>query len=87
MVSLSPSGIIRMCYLAAVPRPGHTRPDLESLEVVIPGISRRVVFLDGPYMDISASAIRELAAQGQSIDHLVPGPVAEHIKEHKIYTN
>lgn len=80
-----PSGIIRMCYLAAVPRPGYQRPDLKSLEAVVPGISQRVVFLDGPHIDISASSIREMAARGQSINHLVPGPVADYIREHKLY--
>jgi nicotinate-nucleotide adenylyltransferase len=82
-----PSGIIRMCYLAAVPRPGYQRPDLESLEDIIRGISQRVVFLDGPHIDISASAIRDLAARGKSINHLVPDPVAEYIREHKLYSN
>ena len=82
-----PTGIIRMCYLAAVPRPGYQRPDLKSLEDVIPGITKRVVFLAGPHIDISASAIRDLAARGKSINHLVPEAVAEYIKEHKLYTN
>ena len=82
-----PSGIIRMCYLAAVPRPGYQRPDLKSLEDIIPGISQRVVFLDGPHINISASAIRGLAARGKSINHIVPDPVDRYIREHKLYSN
>ena len=81
-----PKRIIEMCYLAAVPRPGWPRPSLEALEKDIPGISKKVVFLDKPKLDISASAIREMEARGESIDRLVPGPVAGYIKKHKLYT-
>jgi nicotinate-nucleotide adenylyltransferase len=80
-----PSRIIKMCYLVAVPRPGFTRPNQEALEVSVPKISPRVVFLEKPWLDISASAIRELAERGLPIDHLVPKPVAEYIREHKLY--
>ena len=80
-----PSRLIKMCYLVAVPRPGCQRPDLVALEASIPGISQRVVVLEKPQIDISASAIRELAAKGQTLSHLVPGAVAEYIKKHKLY--
>jgi nicotinate-nucleotide adenylyltransferase len=81
-----PWRIIKMCCLVAVPRPGGTRPNLEALEAGVPGISRRVVFLEKPQVDISASAIRELAARGLSLRHLVPEPVAEYIRQHKLYS-
>lgn len=81
-----PSRIIKMCYLVAVPRPGCQRPNLEALAASIPGIAQRVVFLEKPQVDISASAIRELAARGASIDHLVPEPVADYIRQHKLYS-
>ena len=81
-----PERIIEMCYLAAVPRPGWPRPSLEDLEKDIPGISKKVVFIDKPRLNISASGIREMAARGESIDRLVPGPVADYIKKHKLYT-
>jgi nicotinate-nucleotide adenylyltransferase len=80
-----PLRIIEMCYLVAVPRPGYQRPNLEALEASIPGISQWVVFLEKPQVDISASAIRELAARGAPVNHLVPGPVAEYIAKHKLY--
>ena len=81
-----PERILSMCKLAAVPRPGRSRPDIRALEEKLPGISGRVVFLDKPHADISASAIRKMAAEGKSIDQLVPAPVAEYIKEQKLYT-
>ena len=80
-----PSKIISMCTLAAVPRPGYTKPRLRGLEGVLPGISKKVIFLEKPRVDISATEVRELAARGESIEHLVPKPVAEYIKKNKLY--
>ncbi len=80
-----PERIISMCVLAAVPRPGFARPDIRALEKNVPGITDRVVFLDKPLTDISSTDIREKASKGESIIDLVPGPVADYIKEHKLY--
>jgi nicotinate-nucleotide adenylyltransferase len=80
-----PSRIIAMCRLVAVPRPGRPRPNLEELEARVPGVSRRLIFLEKPEIDISSSHIRELAARGEPIEHLVPGPVAQYIRAHKLY--
>jgi nicotinate-nucleotide adenylyltransferase len=80
-----PARLVGLCRLAAVPRPGQPRPDLEALEKVIPGISGRVLFMDKPCVDISASAIRETAGRGEPIGHLVPENVAAYIKEHGLY--
>jgi nicotinate-nucleotide adenylyltransferase len=80
-----PERLIQMCCLVAVPRPGWPRPDVAALENSVPGISKRVIFLERPYIDISASAIRGLVARGLPIRDLVPGPVADYIRRHKLY--
>ncbi len=80
-----PSRLITMCRLVAVPRLGYPLPDLEALEASIPGLSQRVTLMDKPEIDISASAIRNRVAQGLSIRHLVPEPVDEYIRQHKLY--
>ena len=80
-----PKRLIKMCYLVAVPRPGYPRPKLKALEASIPGISQRVMLLDEPYIDISASAIRDRVARGLSVRHLVPEAVNRYIKEHGLY--
>ena len=80
-----PSRLIKMCYLVAVPRPGYSRPNLKKLEAFIPGISQRVMFMDKPKIDISASVIRDRVARGLSVRHLVPEPVNRYIKQHRLY--
>jgi len=77
--------LIQLCYFVAVPRPGVTRPNLKTLEASIPGVSQRVMLMDKPYIDISASDIRDRVARGLSVRHLVPEPVNRYIKEHGLY--
>jgi nicotinate-nucleotide adenylyltransferase len=80
-----PETLIRLCCLVAVPRPGYSFPDQKALEGAIPGIGRRVIRLDAPNIDISATEIRDRLARGASISDLVPGPVADYIREHGLY--
>ena len=80
-----PKRLIKLCYLVAAPRPGYPRPKLKALEASIPGISQRVMVLDEPYIDISASVIRDRVARGLSVRHLVPEAVNRYIKEHGLY--
>jgi len=80
-----PERLITMCRLVAVPRPGYPLPDLKALEASIPGLSQRVVLMDRPEIDVSASAIRDRVVRGLSIRHLVPEPVAGYIRQHKLY--
>jgi nicotinate-nucleotide adenylyltransferase len=80
-----PSRLIKLCRLVVVPRPGYPLPDLKALESLIPGLSQRVMLMDKPEIDISASLIRARAARGLFIRHLVPEPVEGYIKQHKLY--
>ncbi len=80
-----PARIIELCKLVAVPRPGHPRPDLRSLETSIPGLSQSVILLEKPEVDISASDIRDRVARGLPISGLVPEVVERYIVEHKLY--
>ena len=77
--------LIELCYLVAAPRPDVKKPDLKALETEIPGISQRVMLMNRPLVDISATNIRERVARGLSVRHLVPEPVNRYIKEHGLY--
>ena len=81
-----PERLIKLCRLVAVPRVGYLVPDLKALEAAIPGLANRVILLDTPLIDISASLIRKRVAQGLSIGHLVPAPVDRYIREQGLYT-
>jgi nicotinate-nucleotide adenylyltransferase len=80
-----PSRLIELCRLVAVPRVDFPPPDLKSLEAAIPGLSKRVILLNAPRIDVNASEIRRMVREGLSIRNLVPEPVEKYIKEHKLY--
>jgi nicotinate-nucleotide adenylyltransferase len=79
-----PSRLIQMCHLVVFTRPGAVL-SLKSLESAIPGISQRVIFVDVPQIDISATQIRQRVAQGASIRYIIPEAVERYILEHKLY--
>ena len=80
-----PGRLIQLCTLVAVIRPGLSRPDLKLLESSVPGITKSVVWLDIPPINVSSSDIRDRVARGQSIHGLVPEDVESYIKENKLY--
>jgi len=80
-----PEGVVEMCYLVAAMRPGSGALDLDSLERSIPGISKSIILLDNPLLDISSSDIRDRVSAGLSITDLVPDTVARYIKEQGLY--
>jgi len=80
-----PARIVRMCRLVAVPRPGYSLPDLDSLEKDVPGLSQKLIVLNKPEIDISSTSIRERVARGLSVNHLVPAQVADYIEQNRLY--
>jgi len=80
-----PAKLIEMCFLVAVPRPGYERPNMKKLEAALPGISKKVILMDKPRLEISATDIRNKVAQGLPISGLVPQLVEEYIKENGLY--
>ena len=80
-----PARLLRLARIAVAPRPGHPAPTPAWLAQRLPGFAERVVVLEGPHLDISASDIRARVAAGRPIERLVPPPVAAYIEAHHLY--
>ena len=80
-----PARLLDLARIAIAPRAGHAPPDLAAFEAAFPGRRDRIVVIDGPDVDVSASAIRRRAARGESVDGLVPPKVAALIRDDRLY--
>jgi nicotinate-nucleotide adenylyltransferase len=80
-----PGGIVQQARLAVMPRPGW-EADLGELEQTVPGVCERLVWLDTPCLDISATDLRRRARQGLPLRYLLPPAVEAYIREHRLYT-
>lgn len=80
-----PERIIELATLAVARRPDVTQAEVEEAARRLPGLLERVVWLDMPPLDISATEIRARVRRGEAIDGLVPSPVTEYIWERGLY--
>ncbi|MDQ3127888.1 MAG: ribosome silencing factor, partial [Chloroflexota bacterium] len=67
------------------PRAGHPPPDPAWIAAAFPGRTDRIIAIDGPALDISASAIRRHVAADELLDGLVPPAVAQAIAADRLY--
>jgi nicotinate-nucleotide adenylyltransferase len=79
-----PARLIELCRLAVVARPGY-RPDLAELKAALPGLDRRLDWVDMPVLGISASDLQRRVRQGRSIRYQVPAAVARYVAERHLY--
>ena len=80
-----PRRVLELARLAVAPRDGYPDAGSAFLAVHFPDLARRAVFLDGPRIRLSASALRDRAAAGRSLRYLVPDAVAAYIGDHGLY--
>jgi nicotinate-nucleotide adenylyltransferase len=81
-----PHRLIQLTWLAVTPRPGYV-VHMPLLEQALPGISRRLIWLDAPFLDIASHDLRQRVRQGGSIRYLVPPEVEAYIHAHGLYRN
>lgn len=79
-----PVRLIKLCRLAVVARPNY-RADLAELEAALPGISRRLDWVEMPVLGISSSDLQRRVRKGCSIRYQVPASVAAYIAERRLY--
>jgi nicotinate-nucleotide adenylyltransferase len=77
-----PQRIIELATLAVARRPGGGAGAAADR---LPGLAQRVVWLDMPLVDVSATAARERVRRGEAIEGMVPPAVAAYIRERGLY--
>ena len=77
-----PEEILRLCTIVTMPRPGSPDHDLMGID---PSGSGKVVFLEGPLVDISGTEIRRRVSMGLSVRYLVPDEVEHYIRRYGLY--
>lgn len=80
-----PEKLLDLCQLVVVNRPGHQGVDINTLVGRFPQAGPSLRLLMVPRMEISATEIRQRAAQGISIRYLVPEAVEAYIMEQRLY--
>jgi nicotinate-nucleotide adenylyltransferase len=80
-----PRRVLDLARLAVAPRDGYPEADPGFLAAQFPDVPARIVFLDGPWLRLSASELRARAAAGRSLRYLVPDAVAGYIGDHGLY--
>ena len=82
------AGILKqLTYLVAVRRPGYNESEeyYDRLEARLPGIKQRLLVVEAPQFEISATDIRLRVAEGRPIKYQTPESVEQYIKEFGLY--
>jgi nicotinate-nucleotide adenylyltransferase len=80
-----PQDFLAAChYLGVMRRPGD-EIDAPALEAILPGVSKKVKFVDAPLLEISGSEIRRRALMDEPIKYYLPPAVYRLIRERNLY--
>lgn len=79
-----PERVLELARVAIVPRPGVEMEEVRSVLASL-GAAERAAIIEMPLCGVSSTQIRERAAAGKPLRHLVPDPVIELIAERGMY--
>jgi nicotinate-nucleotide adenylyltransferase len=79
-----PERLIQLSELAVVERPG-AELDLDRLEEALPGLRKRLHWVQMPQLEISSTALRARVRDGRPISYLLPESVEAYIRDQALY--
>lgn len=80
-----PAEFVQACHLIGVMRRPGDMINLGQLEVIFPGLSAKVRFMDAPLLSIASHQIRQRIRENRPFRYYVPTSVYSYILEHKLY--
>jgi len=80
-----PQDFLRICDGIGVMRRHEDKVDLESLEKVLPGITKKVNIVDAPILEISSKQIRQRIAEGMGYRYYLRDAVYKAILDMGLY--
>ncbi len=83
----NPVGFVEACDAIGVLRRPGDAIDLQFLETKIPGITKKVLYMNAPLLDIAAHDIRNWVATGRPFRYYLPAKVYAYIVEKDLYRN
>lgn len=80
-----PVEFVRACdAIGIMQRPGFVI-ELNEMEQHIPGLSKKILSIHAPLIEISSKEIRLRAAQGRTFRYYLPGAVYKFVQEENLY--
>ncbi|MFC1879037.1 nicotinate-nucleotide adenylyltransferase [Chloroflexota bacterium] len=81
----NPRQFIQVCDLIGVMCRPDQNVDMDSLEMILPGVKEKVQFIEAPLLEIASSQLRNRIAQGRPFRYYLPAPIYAIIKERNLY--
>jgi nicotinate-nucleotide adenylyltransferase len=80
-----PADLVTACHeIGVMRRPGETI-QLSTLEAALPGLTKKVRFVEAPLLQISSREIRRRIEEGLEFRYFLPPAVYDYIQAHHLY--
>jgi len=80
-----PLEVVAACHQIGVMRRPGDSIDMAKLEKKIPGLNRKVKFVEAPLLEIASSEIRRRAARGLPFRYYLLPAIYQYIQKHHLY--